>query len=81
MHVIVDCSVADPGEAHEGPAPLIFRPNWGPKGRKNVFWRPRPPRPPFLRVWITGPPPLMSDARQLEVSSFSLFKILLNKYY
>ena len=42
MHVIVDCSVADPGEAPEGPAPLIFRPNWGPKGRKNVFWRPRP---------------------------------------
>ena len=26
-----------------GPAPLIFRPNWGPKGRKKFFWRLRPP--------------------------------------
>ena len=23
-----------------GVAPLIFRPNWGPKGRKKFFWRP-----------------------------------------
>ena len=45
--------------------PLIFRPNWGPKGRKNVFWRPGPPLskglddrlPPYLRVWMTAPPP------------------------
>ena len=28
------------------PPPLIFRPSWGPKGRKNFFWRPPPPRPP-----------------------------------
>ena len=79
MHVVVDCSVADQGQAPGGPAPHIFRPNGGPKGRKNVFWR--PPHPPFLRVWIIAPPPLMSDARQLEVSPFFFFKILLIKYY
>ena len=33
-------SVADPGD---GPgSPLIFRPNWGPKGQKDFFWRPPP---------------------------------------
>ena len=37
--------VADPGvgPGARGPAPLIFRPNWGPKGRKKFFWRLRPP--------------------------------------
>ena len=44
-------AVADPGE---GP-PLIFRPNWGPKGRKNIFSR---PGPRYIRVWMTGPLPL-----------------------
>ena len=30
--------------------PLIFRPNWGPKGRKKNFWRPFPllPGPPLF---------------------------------
>ena len=37
-------TVADPGDAP--PPHLIFRPNWGPKGRKKVFWRPLAP-PPF----------------------------------
>ena len=41
------------------PPPLMFRPNWGPKGRKNVFWRPGtplisgsgwPPPRPYLKV-------------------------------
>ena len=38
-----------------GPALLIFRPNWGPKGRKNFSgdWG----SPPYLRVWMTVPPP------------------------
>ena len=35
-------AVADPGEGPGGPAPppspsLIFRPNWGPKGRKKIL--------------------------------------------
>ena len=42
--------VADRGEA---PAhPLIFRPNWGPKGQKNFFGDRTPPPPP--------PPPVIS---------------------
>ena len=45
-----------------GPAPLIFRPNWGPKSRKNIFGTPSrplisgsgwpPPPPLYLEVWI-----------------------------
>ena len=41
------------GEARGG-APLTFRPNWGPKGRKKFFRR---LPPPYLRVWMTAPPP------------------------
>ena len=44
--------------------PLIFTPNWGPKGGKKFFWDRAPPfcqglddqTPPFVRVWMTGPP-------------------------
>ena len=35
------------------PSPLIFRPNWGPKGGK-FLWGDRAPL--YLRVWMTGPP-------------------------
>ena len=50
-------------EGSGGPAPLIFRPKWGPKGGKKVFgdcppplisgsgWPPHP-LPPYLKVWI-----------------------------
>ena len=50
--------VADPGEEPMGACPpLIFRPNWGPKGRKNIFlagapFSPPPPPPPYLTVRI-----------------------------
>ena len=37
------------------PTPLVFRPNWGPKGR-NIFFL-RLVLPPFLRVWMTAQPP------------------------
>ena len=37
------------------PPPLIFRPNWRPKGWKKVF---ETAPPPYLRVWMTRPPPL-----------------------
>ena len=47
------------------PSPLIFTPNWGPKGRKKFSSDRAPPfcqglddqTPPFVRVWMTGPPP------------------------
>ena len=51
--------MADPGEGSEGPAPppaLIFRSKWGPRGRKQFFWRPAPP--PYLRGLDDPPPPL-----------------------
>ena len=43
----------------QGRAPLIFRPKWGPEGRKKFFCR--PPSPPYLRVWMTAPPPPLSE--------------------
>ena len=45
-------SVAVPGEGPGGPAPLIFTPNGGPKGRKKNLGTP----PLYLRVWMTGAP-------------------------
>ena len=33
------------------PPPLIFRPNWGQRGRKNLFADWKPPTP-HLKVWI-----------------------------
>ena len=35
-----------------GPTPLIFRPNWGPKGRKKIWGETVPPPPRYLKVWI-----------------------------
>ena len=49
------------GRGPGGPGPpLIFRPNWGPKGRKNFGGGgggggpppPPPPFPPYLKIWI-----------------------------
>ena len=34
------------------PFPLIFRPNWGPKGQKH-FLETEPP--PYLGFWMTAP--------------------------
>ena len=41
------------GGAWGAQPPLIFRPKWGPKGRKKFFLRPG--SPPYLRVWMTAP--------------------------
>ena len=47
-------SVADRGEGPTIPRPtLIFRPNWGSKGRKKILWQSSPPPFPNLKVvWI-----------------------------
>ena len=52
---ITFCNATTGSGGSRGGAPLIFRPNWGPKGRKNIFLR---PGPPYIRVWMTGPLPL-----------------------
>ena len=45
--------MADPGEgAGGGRVPLIFRPNWGPKGGKNFLTPPPFPLLPYLKVLI-----------------------------
>ena len=46
-------SVEDPREGPGGPAPLIFRPKCGPKGRKNIWGRP----PPLSQALDDPPPP------------------------
>ena len=57
MKSLASITVADPEEGPGGldPTPLVFRPNWGPKGR-NIFFL-RLVLPPFLRVWMTAQPP------------------------
>ena len=48
-----DCRIQGRGLGG-GRSPLIFRPKWSPKDRKNFFWG---WTPPYLRVWMTVPPP------------------------
>ena len=50
IKVLLLLSLVDPGEG----APLSFRPNWGPRGRKSFFLETGPP--PYLRVLMTTPP-------------------------
>ena len=54
-HFAVQWRIQGRGQGEPG-SPLIFKPNWGPKGRKN-FFETIPPPPPYLRVWMTAPPP------------------------
>ena len=61
--------VADPGVGPGGPPPLTFIPNWGPKGRKHFFGD--CPPPPYLRVWMTGPP-----LSEVWIRHFSFAQIL-----
>ena len=64
MKSLANITVAHPGEGPGGldPIPLVFRPNWGPKGRNIFFfldwssplfsgcgWPPNPP-PPYLKI-------------------------------
>ena len=41
--------------------PPYFSTKMTPEGSKKIFWRP-PPTPTYLRVWMTAPPPSLSDA-------------------
>ena len=59
-------AVADPGEGTGGPGPLIFRPKWGPKGRKKFFWR--PPPLPFSQGPYDCPPLIWRSGSATESS-------------
>ena len=48
--------MVDPGEGPRPPT-LIFRPNWGPKGRQKIFLNTRSPS--YLRGRMTTPAPLV----------------------
>ena len=43
-------TLADPGEGPGRPAPLVFGPNWGPRGRKMFFET----APLLLLIWRSG---------------------------
>ena len=62
------------GKGPGGPPPsLIFRPNWRPKGWKKVF---ETTPPPYLRVWMTAPPPLIwRSGPQLFKRCITLFTV------
>ena len=45
--------VADPGEGPRGPAPPYFYTKLRPEGPEKKFFE---TVPPYLRVWMTGPP-------------------------
>ena len=44
-----------------GPAPAYFSTKMRPEGPKKKFWETGPPLIPYLRVWMTVPPPTLSD--------------------
>ena len=78
--VIVICSCGS-GEGGRGARPTYFKSKLRPEGRNKIFWR---PPPPFLRVWMTGPPsPLISasgsgtDLVAGQAMAFSLLSLLL----
>ena len=56
--VIVICSGGSRGGGL-GARPTYFKSKLRPEGPNKIFWR--PPPPPFLRVWMTGPPPPLSQ--------------------
>ena len=50
-----------------GPALPIFRPKWGPKDRKKIFWRPLPPPP--LSQGLADRAPHLSEGLDRPLSS------------
>ena len=88
--VIVICSGGSRGGGW-GARPTYFKSKLRPEGPNKIFWRPPPPfskglndrapLPPYLRVWMTGPPsPLISgsgsgtDLVAGQAMAFSLYE-------
>ena len=74
--IITSCKSTGRGTGEPGRA-LTFRPKWGPKDRKQFFWR--TPLPLYLRVWMTAPIPLIwrsgsaTDINQFHLWNNSMF--------
>ena len=51
------CAVADPGEGPGGTGLPLFLDETETRRAEKKFFS-RPPPSPYLRVWMTGPPPL-----------------------
>ena len=74
--IITSCKSTGRGIGEPG-RPLTFRPKWGPKDRKQFFWRTPPPL--YLRVWMTAPTPLIwrsgsaTDINQFHLWNNSMF--------
>jgi len=56
---IVDRPVADLGEGPAPPSPLSLDQTEARGAEKNLLWP--PPSPAYLRVWMTAPPPPLSE--------------------
>ena len=52
---------------------LIFTPNWGPKGRKQNFWKSTPPPAPFISRsgWPLPPTPLCKGLEEGRIAQAS----------
>ena len=83
FHIIAP-PVANPGEGPRGPAPLIFRRKWAPKGGKKIFEAGSPPlsqglddRPPphYLQVWICHRPLYLTEKRHRYSGWFQALKM------
>ena len=76
MPLLLSPAVADPREA----PPLIFRPNWGPKGQKNFFWD-QTPLTPYIRVCMNAPPgsPLSEGLYPSTTAQYRSFVFCLQK--
>ena len=76
MWVKKPCSGGSRGGAREPGSPphhhLIFRPKWGPKGRKNIFFDTGPR--PYLRFWMTSPTPTPLIWRSGSANALSKLK-------
>ena len=68
-------AVADTGEGHGGP-PLFLDQNGGLKGRK-IFLE---TGPPYLRVWMTAPPPPLSEGLDAPLHLYIKYQVATLSY-
>ena len=72
-------SVADPREGPGGPAPPYFSTKMRPIGPKKIFLETGPPS--YLRVWMTAPPPPLSEGLDSPLIFHNKVFLLVNFRY